>query len=79
VDDPRLQLAETIVAGVKSRDPVRVHCAIVAALQSYEVDDSLANVFTPALRRVSRSAPDRTVLLAALRSHVLRALRGDPI
>ncbi len=79
--DRRRDLADTIVAGVQGRDPVRVHGAIVAALQAYDIHDTQANVFRPALRRVGLtcSARDRTQLAAAFHSHVRRALRGDPI
>ncbi|MGH3430526.1 MAG: hypothetical protein ACRDQZ_23665 [Mycobacteriales bacterium] len=77
----RNSLVEAISAGAVERDLVRVHGAIVAALQSYPVEDALANVFAPALRRVELSrGPDERVLLAtALRGHVARVLQGEPI
>lgn len=74
-------LADTIVAGTISRDTVRLHGAIVCALQAYEVEDALANVFGPALRRIelAQGPSDRMLLAGVVRGHMVRVLRGEPI
>lgn len=41
-----------IGAGTIAHDWVRIHGAIVTTLQTSQVEDALANVFSPALRQV---------------------------
>ena len=81
ITDEHAGLADTIVAGAISGDTVRLHGAIVCALQAYEVDDALANVFGPALRRtgLAQGVGDRMLLATAFRGHIVRVLRDEPI
>jgi hypothetical protein len=48
----RPALVDRIVRGTMEPDPVRLHGAIVAALELYGRDDALREVFVPALRRI---------------------------
>ena len=50
----RSGLVDRIVRGATEPDPVRLHGAIVAALELYPRDEALRRVFVPALRRVRR-------------------------
>jgi hypothetical protein len=50
----RPALVERIVRGTTESDRVRLHGAIVAALELYGRDDALREVFTPALRQIRR-------------------------
>ena len=71
-------LAERIARGAAERDPVRMHGAIVAALELYSVPEALRGVFAPALRaarmRHGRECRDRAA--AAIRAHI--RLEGWP-
>ena len=51
-DFRRPALVDRIVRGTMEPDPVRLHGAIVAALELYGRDDALREVFVPALRRI---------------------------
>lgn len=51
-DFRRPALVDRIVRGTTEPDPVRLHGAIVAALELYGRDDALREVFVPALRRI---------------------------
>jgi hypothetical protein len=50
----RPALVDRIVRGATEPDRVRLHGAIVAALELYGRDDALREVFVPALRQVRR-------------------------
>jgi hypothetical protein len=50
----RPALVDRIVRGTTEPDRVRLHGAIVAALELYGRDDALREVFVPALRRIRR-------------------------
>jgi hypothetical protein len=50
----RPALVDRIVRGATEPDPVRLHGAIVAALELYGRDDALRAVFVPSLRRARR-------------------------
>ena len=65
-------LAIEIVAGVTQDDLVRMHGAIVAALELYPPPRAVANVFAPALQLVgSAQGPARREELAAtIRDHL---------
>ena len=51
-DFRRPALVDRIVRGTTEPDPVRLHGAIVAALELYGRPDALREVFVPALRRI---------------------------
>ena len=51
-DFRRPALVDRIVRGATESDAVRLHGAIVAALELYGRDDALREVFVPALRRI---------------------------
>jgi hypothetical protein len=53
-DFARSALVDRIVRGATELDPVRLHGAIVAALELYGRDDALRSVFVPALARARR-------------------------
>jgi hypothetical protein len=53
-DFARSALVDRIVRGATEPDPVRLHGAIVAALELYGRDDALRSVFVPALARARR-------------------------
>jgi hypothetical protein len=74
----RPALVERIVRGATEPDPVRLHGAIVAALELYGRDDALRGVFVPALARTRREhgRAGRDVAAAAI-SDQLR-LEGPP-
>lgn len=63
-DFRRPALVDRIVRGTIESDPVRLHGAIVAALELYGRDDALRRVFVPALRQIQaehgRAARNRT-------------------
>ena len=63
-DFHRPALVDRIVRGAAEGDRVRLHGAIVAALELYSRDDALRGVFVPALRR-ARTAHGRDVRAAA--------------
>ena len=50
----RPALVDRIVRGTTESDRVRLHGAIVAALELYGREDALREVFVPALRRIRR-------------------------
>ena len=51
-DFRRPALVDRIVRGTLEPDPVRLHGAIVAALELHGRDDALREVFVPALRQI---------------------------
>ena len=53
-DFRRPALVDRIVRGATEPDPVRLHGAIVAALELYSREEALRGVFVPALRRARR-------------------------
>lgn len=63
-DFHRPALVDRIVRGAAEGDRVRLHGAIVAALELYGRDDALRRVFVPALRRL-RGEHGRGVRAAA--------------
>ena len=68
----RPTLVERIVRGATEPDPVRLHGAIVAALELYGRDDALREVFVPALRqiRVEHGRAARNRASAAIRDQL---------
>lgn len=74
-DFHRPALVDRIVRGAAEGDRVRLHGAIVAALELYSRDDALRRVFVPALRR-SRREHGRDVR-AAIAVAVSAQLRLD--
>jgi hypothetical protein len=74
----RPALVERIVRGATEPDPVRLHGAIVAALELYGRDDALRRVFVPALARTRREhgQAGRDVAAAAIRDQL--RLEGPP-
>jgi hypothetical protein len=77
-DFDRPALVDRIVRGATEPDPVRLHGAIVAALELYGRDDALRSVFVPALAMARREhgRPGRDIAAAAI-SDQLR-LDGPP-
>jgi hypothetical protein len=67
-DFHRPALVDRIVRGAAEGDRVRLHGAIVAALELYGRDDALRRVFVPALRRarVEHGRDVRTAAAAAV-------------
>src|SRR5690348_8988067 len=65
-------LAIEIVAGVTQSDAVRMHGAIVAALELYPPPRAVANVFAPALHLVGAAHGNRRrdALAAVIRDHL---------
>jgi hypothetical protein len=68
----RSALVARIVRGAGEPDPVRLHGAIVAALELYSRTDAMRGVFAPALRATraeyGRDCRDRAA--AAIRDHI---------
>jgi hypothetical protein len=71
-DFRRPALVDRIVRGTSESDPVRLHGAIVAALELYGRDDALREVFVPALRqiRVEHGRAARNRASAAIRDQL---------
>ncbi|HEY3763992.1 MAG TPA: hypothetical protein VGL44_02440 [Gaiellales bacterium] len=71
-DFHRPALVDRIVRGAAQPDAVRMHGAIVAALELYGRDDALRGVFVPALRRarVEHGRAVRNVVAAAIAAHL---------
>jgi hypothetical protein len=67
-DFRRSALVDRIVRGATEPDPVRLHGAIVAALELYTRDDALRGVFVPALAQLRREhgRAGRAVAAAAI-------------
>jgi hypothetical protein len=77
-DFHRPALVDRIVRGAAEGERVRLHGAIVAALELYGRDDALRRVFVPALRR-ARTAQGRGLraTVAEAVSAQLRLASGD--
>ena len=67
-DFRRSALVDRIVRGATEPDPVRLHGAIVAALELYTREDAVRGVFVPALARLrrERGRAGRAVAAAAI-------------
>ena len=71
-DFRRPALVDRIVRGTTESDPVRLHGAIVAALELYGRDDAVRQVFVPALRRIqaAHGRPARNRASGAVRDQL---------
>jgi hypothetical protein len=67
-------LVERIILGAIQADQVRLHGAIVAALELYGVDDARRDVFAAALDEAAACSPAvRDAVAAAIRLHMATA------
>ncbi|HEY3766041.1 MAG TPA: hypothetical protein VGL44_12865 [Gaiellales bacterium] len=65
-------LVQRIVRGAAEDDPVRLHGAILAALDLHPPGVAVAGIFAPALREAGRNHghPCRSRIAAAIRDHL---------
>jgi hypothetical protein len=65
-------LAERIVRGAAENDPVRLHGAILAALELHTPAQAVAGIFAPAMREAGRTHGKscRQRIAAAIRDHL---------
>ncbi len=65
-------LVQRIVRGAAEDDPVRLHGAILAALELHPRGDAVTGIFAPALREAGRTHghPCRARVAAAIRDHL---------
>ncbi len=65
-------LAQRIVRGAAEHDPVRLHGAILAALELHPPAEAVSGIFAPALREAGRlhGHDCRLRIAAAIREHL---------
>ena len=65
-------LAQRIVLGAAENDPVRLHGAILAALELHPADEAVSGIFAPAMREAGRThGPTcRERIARAIRDHL---------
>jgi hypothetical protein len=68
----RPALAGRIVRGAAENDLVRLHGAILAALELHPPGDAVSGIFVPAMREAERThgVPCRQRIAAAIREHL---------
>jgi hypothetical protein len=73
-------LAQRIVRGAAENDPVRLHGAILAALELHPPADAVAGIFAPAMREAGRTHGHscRERIAAAIRDHLGGYADGAP-
>jgi len=73
-------LAQRIVRGAAENDPVRLHGAILAALELHPPADAVARIFAPAMREAGRTHGHscRQRIAAAVRDHLSGCPDGAP-
>lgn len=73
-------LAQRIVRGAAENDPVRLHGAILAALELHPPADAVAGIFAPAMREAGRTHGHscRERIAAAIRDHLGSYADGPP-
>jgi hypothetical protein len=65
-------LAQRIVRGAAENDPVRLHGAILAALELHPPAEAVSGIFAPAMREAGRAHGQscRELVAAAIRDHL---------
>jgi hypothetical protein len=74
-------LALRITNGILEEAPVRAHSAVVAELQLYPIERTIADVFLPALRTLEEVSGThaRRSAAAIIQLHVRQLLQAHPI